>query len=51
MKEYTITIEYDDQAYDIIDKINDVLEEHGISMEVENEYHVGFDIVHIKINN
>ena len=51
MKEYSITIEYDDHAYDIIDKINDVLKDHGISIEVENEYHDGFDIVHIKIDD
>lgn len=50
MEEYTITLEYDDHAYDIIDKINGVLNKHGITLEVDDEYHDGFEVVKIKIN-
>ena len=39
-----VRFEYDDTVMDAIDRINSVLEKHGLYFEWENAEHDGFDI-------
>ena len=39
-----VKIQYDDDILKIIDKINEVLEEHGLSLEDDMQEHDGFNI-------
>lgn len=41
-------IEYDDQAEEIMNKVNEDLKEHGLRFEVDNEEHDGFCIFELK---
>jgi len=41
----TIRLEYDDNAIDIIDAMNEALEEHGLKFEDDGKEHDGFIIL------
>lgn len=40
-----VKIDYDDDQLEIVDKINEVLEEHGLKLEDDMQDHDGFIIL------
>lgn len=41
-------IEYDDHAFDIIDKVNEALKPHGLEFIFDDQEHDGFDICELQ---
>jgi hypothetical protein len=52
MKEYRITVDYDDSmtVLNLIDELDDILSEYGISIEIDDKVHDGYDICIVKID-
>lgn len=51
MKEYKITIDYDDamSAINLVEDLDNILKEYGIRLEIEDEEHDGYDVCILKI--
>ena len=45
----TFRIEYDDQVFDIIAKVNEALESHGLEFVFDENEHDGFEICALRI--
>lgn len=44
----TLRIEYDDNIVDVVDRLNDALEEHGLKFEDDELPHDGFNVLTLK---
>jgi maltose-binding protein MalE len=52
MKEHRITVEYDDAmtVYNLVEELNEITSEYGISIEIEDKEYDGYDICIVKID-
>jgi len=49
MEEHRIIIDYD-EAYNLVYELNKILEKKGITLEIEDKEHDGYDVCIVKIN-